>query len=89
MEPLAGAPSEVARRTTSPARREVLTDQASARAKDQPGIATADEVMVEPERVRPPVAPVITDPDRVNTVAQGTARAHAVTAEWADGRAAG
>jgi hypothetical protein len=87
-EPLAGAPSGVTRRTTSPARREVLTDQASARV-NQPGIAAADEVMGEPERGQPPVAPVITDPDRVNTAVQGTEPGLTATAERADGHVGG
>jgi hypothetical protein len=69
----------------------VLTDQASARTIVKPGIASVDEEMVEPERATPAVEqPVITDPDRVNTAAQYiSAIAHAVTAEWADGTAAG
>jgi hypothetical protein len=88
-EPLADVPRET-RCTSSPGRIPVvqLTDQASARATDQPGIAAADEVMGTPARA-PPVAPMITNPDRVNTAAQGTEPGLAVTAERADGTAAG
>jgi hypothetical protein len=89
-EPLAGVPARETRRTSSPGRIPAqLTDQALARATDQPGIATADEVMEEPERVQPPVVPVITYPDRVNTAAQGTVPDLVVTAERTDGTAAG
>jgi hypothetical protein len=45
--------------------------------------------MGEPERGQPPVAPVITDPDRVNTAVQGTEPGLTATAERADGHVGG
>jgi hypothetical protein len=82
-EPLAGAPSREARRTTTS-----LTDHASARV-NQPGIASVDEVMGEPERGNPLAEPVITGPDRDNTASTSTEPGLAVPAERADGTAAG
>ena len=71
------------RRTSS-----TLTDQASARV-NQPGTASVDEVMGEPERGNLPAATVITGPDRDNTGVAGTETGHAVTADRADGTTAG
>jgi hypothetical protein len=70
----------------------VLTDQASdARPIDRPGQGPLSMRKAgTPSATTTVDQTVITDPDRVNTAEQFTsARAHAVTAEWADGNAAG
>jgi hypothetical protein len=70
----------------------VLTDQASdARASDQPRSASVDEEMLGPEGATTTAyQTVITEQDSVTTAEQFiSARTHAVTADGADGRAAG
>ena len=83
-EPLAGASPVGARPSTS----SPLTDQASARVI-QPGTASVDEVMAEPERGNALADPVITGAYSHNTASVSTETGLFVTTNRVDGTAAG